>query len=49
LSAVHATVAYRDGFRGTVRHLVDWNARFRDHADLILPGRAADDVAAAEA
>jgi membrane dipeptidase len=49
LSAVHATVAYHDGFRDTVRHLADWNARLRDHADLILPGRAADDVAAAEA
>jgi membrane dipeptidase len=49
LSAVHATVAYHGGFRDTVRHLVDWNALFRDHADLILPGRAAEDIAAAEA
>ena len=49
LSAVHVTVAYHDGFRDTVRHIVDWNARFRDHPDLIMPGRTADDLAAAEA
>ena len=48
LSAVHATVAYHDGFRDTVRNLVDWNARFREHSDLILPGRAAEDITAAE-
>jgi len=49
LSAVHATVAYHGGFLETVRQLVDWNARFRNHADLILLGRAAADIAAAEA
>jgi membrane dipeptidase len=49
LTAVHATVAYHDGFRDTVRHLADWNTRFRDHADLILRGRTADDLAAARA
>src|SRR6202044_2955896 len=49
LTAVHATVAYHEGFRETARHLADWNTRFRDHADLILRGRTADDLAAAEA
>jgi microsomal dipeptidase-like Zn-dependent dipeptidase len=44
MTAVHATVSYHDGFRDTVRSLVDWNARFRDHADLILFGRDADDI-----
>ncbi len=44
MSAVHATVAYHETFRKTVEHLVDWNARFREHADLILPGRTGADV-----
>jgi microsomal dipeptidase-like Zn-dependent dipeptidase len=44
LSAVHATVAYHEGFRPTVDRIVAWNARFRDHADLILPGRSAADL-----
>jgi microsomal dipeptidase-like Zn-dependent dipeptidase len=42
-------VSYHDGFRDTVRNLVEWNWRFRDHADLILLGRSADDIAAAKA
>ena len=49
MSAVHATVSYHDGFRDTVRNLVEWNWRFRDHADLILPGRSAEDIVAAKA
>jgi membrane dipeptidase len=44
LSAVHATVAYHEGFRPTVDRIVAWNARFREHADLILPGRSAADL-----
>jgi microsomal dipeptidase-like Zn-dependent dipeptidase len=49
LTAVHATVAYHEGFRETVRHLADWNARFRDHADLILFARTSEDIARAVA
>jgi membrane dipeptidase len=49
LSAVHATAAYHEGFRATVDRLVEWNWRFRDHADLILPWRDADDIDAARA
>ena len=49
MSAVHATVSYHDGFRDTVRNLVEWNWRFRDNADLILLGRSADDIAVAKA
>jgi len=44
LSAVHATVAYHEGFRPTVDKIVAWNWRFRDHADLIIPGRSAADL-----
>ncbi|HLW91399.1 MAG TPA: membrane dipeptidase [Roseiarcus sp.] len=49
LTAVHATVSYHEGFRETVRHLVDWRTRFRDHADLILFARNSNDVERARA
>ncbi len=49
LTAVHATVSYHENFRQTVRHLVDWRQRFRDHADLILLARDGEDLARAEA
>ncbi|AZO13652.1 membrane dipeptidase [Mesorhizobium sp. M2A.F.Ca.ET.043.05.1.1] len=44
MSAVHATVGYHEGFRETVRHLVDWRTRFRDNEDLILLARDAGDI-----
>jgi membrane dipeptidase len=49
LTAVHATVSYHEGFRETVRHLVDWRARFRQHEDLILFARDWEDVERARA
>jgi microsomal dipeptidase-like Zn-dependent dipeptidase len=49
LTAVHATVSYHEGFRETVHNLVAWNWLFRDHADLILPGRDASDIETARA
>lgn len=49
LDAVHATVSYHENFRQTVRHLVDWRQRFRDHADLILFARDGEDLARAQA
>jgi microsomal dipeptidase-like Zn-dependent dipeptidase len=49
LTAVHATVSYHEGFRQTVRHLVDWRARFREHEDLILLARNWSDVERARA
>ncbi len=47
LAAVHVTVAYHEGARETLTRLADWNQRFRDHADLIRPVRAPEDLAAA--
>lgn len=44
MTAVHATVGYHEGFRETVRHLVDWRTRFRDHEDLILLARDSGDI-----
>jgi len=49
LSAVHATVGYHEGFRETVRHLVDWRTRLRDNEDLILLARDAGDIERARA
>ncbi|MEM8697704.1 MAG: membrane dipeptidase [Pseudomonadota bacterium] len=49
LDAVHVTLAYHEGFRETVDRITDWHHRFRTHADLILPGRAAADVETARA
>lgn len=49
LTVVHATVGYHEGFRETVRHLVDWRTRFRDNEDLILLARDAGDIERARA
>lgn len=44
LCGVQATIAYHENFRDTVDNVVAWNWRFRQHADLIFPGRTADDL-----
>ena len=44
LAAVHATVAYHLSVRAVVDEIIAWNWRFRDHADLIAPARAPDDI-----
>ena len=49
LTAVHATVSYHESFRQTVRHLIDWRARFREHEDMILLARNWGDVERARA
>ncbi|MCK0196242.1 dipeptidase [Ancylobacter sp. 6x-1] len=49
MSAVHVTIAYHENFRRTVDHVVAWNARFRDHADLILHARSVEDIDRARA
>ena len=49
LDAVHVTVSYHEDFRETVERIIDWNRRFEQHADIIMPGRTADDIATARA
>ena len=49
MTAVHATVAYHQSFRETAELLADWHWRFRDHVDLILPGREGADIDRARA
>jgi membrane dipeptidase len=48
LTAVHATVSYHEDFRQTVRHLVDWRTRFREHDDLIVRARSWSDMEVAQ-
>ena len=49
IDALHVTVAYHEDFRETVERIIDWNRRFEDHADLIVPGRVAADIDRARA
>jgi microsomal dipeptidase-like Zn-dependent dipeptidase len=49
VSAVHATIAYHETFRETVERLTEWNQRFQLLANLILPGRTANDIHRASA
>ncbi len=49
VDAVHATIAYHGSFRDAVNAVGRWNRRFRDHADLIMPGAQYEDLARARA
>lgn len=49
VDAVHATVAYHEDFAEVVHRLKEWADRFREHADLIIPGRTGVDVRKARA
>ena len=49
VTAVHVTICYWENFRETVANISQWNRWFEDHADLIVPGRSADDVRRAKA
>ncbi|MBY8977019.1 membrane dipeptidase [Rhodobacteraceae bacterium NNCM2] len=46
VDAVHATIAYHEGFRETVDRIVAWNRLFRQHSDLIAPARSTADIRA---
>jgi microsomal dipeptidase-like Zn-dependent dipeptidase len=49
MDAVHATICYHETFRETAGNIATWNRLFEDHADLIMPGRFAEDVEKARA
>ncbi len=49
VDAVHVTVAYHEDFAQMVDRLKEWDRRFADHPDLILPGRTGVDVLKARA
>ncbi|MBP81055.1 MAG: peptidase M19 [Acidiferrobacteraceae bacterium] len=49
LDAVHVTICYHEDFRQTAANIADWNRRFQYYDELIMPGRSALDVSAAQA
>ena len=49
VTAVHVTICYHEQFRETVSNMEQWNRWFQEYADLIVPGRTADDVRQAHA
>lgn len=44
VTAVHATLVYHENTRETLSRLGEWNRRFQDHDDLIMPVREAADI-----
>ena len=48
LTAIHVTIAYWENTRETLANIGDWHRLFREHHDLILHARSADDVRAAQ-
>jgi microsomal dipeptidase-like Zn-dependent dipeptidase len=48
LDAVHVTVSYHEDFRETVERIIDWNRRLERFSDILMPGRTADDIVAAQ-
>lgn len=49
VDAILVTICYHEDFRETVENLIDWNAMFERHGDLIMAGFTAADVDAARA
>ena len=49
VDAVHATIAYHEDFAEVVERIKEWDARFRDHSDLIFHGTTGTDVRRARA
>ena len=48
VNAIHVTIAYWENTHETLRNIAEWNRRFHDYTDLIVPVRAADDILKAE-
>ncbi|WP_193601544.1 dipeptidase [Marinobacter salexigens] len=44
VSAVHATLVYHENTRETLSRFGDWNRRFEQHSDLIMPVYEAEDI-----
>jgi len=48
VSAIHVTISYWENTESTLANIGDWRRRFRDHSDLIMPVRKAEDIRIAE-
>ena len=44
LTAANCTCSVWEGFEATTRNIAEWKRSFREHADLIMPVRAAADI-----
>lgn len=49
VNAIHVTIAYWENTKQALANIADWNRRFRDHSDIIMPVRQASDVLDAQA
>lgn len=49
VDAISVTICYHEDFRETIENLVDWNRRFEQHPDLIVPARTGADLDRAKA
>jgi membrane dipeptidase len=48
VAAVNATIVYWENARETLTRIAEWNLRFEQHPDLVMPARTMDDVLAAK-
>jgi membrane dipeptidase len=48
VTAVNATIVYWENARETLSRVAEWNRRFEQYPDLIMPARTMDDVVAAK-
>jgi len=48
VSAVHATLVYHENTRETLSRFGDWNRRFEQHSDLIMPVYEVEDIRRAQ-
>ncbi|HSH49984.1 MAG TPA: dipeptidase [Halomonas sp.] len=48
VDAVHATLVYHETTRETLSRMGEWNRRFEEHADLIMPVRQPADILSAQ-
>jgi microsomal dipeptidase-like Zn-dependent dipeptidase len=44
VNAIHVTITYWENTQGALANIGDWRRRFRDHSDLIMPVRTAEDI-----
>jgi len=48
VNTIHVTISYWENTEATLANIGDWRRRFRDHADLIMPVKTADDIRQAQ-
>ena len=46
IASMHATIAIWEGARAALSVIGFWNRMFREHADILMPGRGGDEILA---